>query len=184
MKEQVENLLKKGKEQVIAEQEQIIASNKQKRDNHLKSLGLVDEGEVVRTYYGIEVYGSKYDEEKKKYYTESQENIALDVTDEEYAEICKYFPPELATNTIKSKTGQSVTAQSTDAETTLKVIAQVVLWVGIVLSIILFIAGIAESPVLLLGIPIILLPSIVTWAFTKVFSNISLTLKEINEKTR
>ena len=92
MKEQVENLLKKGKEKVIAAQERKIASDKRKRDNHLISIGLIDEEKINRIYSDNEFFQSKFDEKKGKYYKE--EVVALEVTDDEYEEICRYFPPK------------------------------------------------------------------------------------------
>ena len=82
----VENLLK-------TERERIIASEKQKKDNHLISLGLTDEQKINRIYCDYTDQTEEfplYDDKKKRYY---KENFgALDVTDEEYNEICKYFP--------------------------------------------------------------------------------------------
>lgn len=83
MKQQIENLIGK-------EKERINASEKEKRDKHLISLGLTDEGKKIRQYIDYYSGNSKYDEEKKQYYIEI--SGALDVTDEEYLEICKYFP--------------------------------------------------------------------------------------------
>ena len=83
MKEQIENLVGK-------EKERINASEKEKRDKHLISLGLIDEGKTIRQYIDYYSDNSKYDEEKKQHYKEI--TGALDVTDEEYLEICKYFP--------------------------------------------------------------------------------------------
>jgi hypothetical protein len=82
MKEQIENLLR-------GEKERIIASEKEKRNNHLISIRLIDEGKSSRIYHAEN--GDKWDKEKGKWYTENL--VALDVTDEEYTEICKYFPP-------------------------------------------------------------------------------------------
>ena len=83
MKEKVEELIRN-------EKERIIASEKQKRDDHLISLGLIEEGKMNRIYQDEFSQEAIYDKEKEKYYTESA--VALDVTDEEYSEICKYFP--------------------------------------------------------------------------------------------
>ena len=57
-----------------------------RRKDHLISIGLVDEGKQEREYiYVSKLYApdSKYDQEKGKYYIER--NVALEVTDEEYA---------------------------------------------------------------------------------------------------
>jgi hypothetical protein len=83
MNQQIENL-------VVKEKERIIASEKEKRDKHLISIGLIDEGKTIRQYQDYYSNNSKYDEDKKQYYIEIAG--ALDVTDEEYLEICKYFP--------------------------------------------------------------------------------------------
>lgn len=62
----------------------------QRRNEHLISLGLVDENKIEK------VYGSAFDdnaikeEETGRYYIKRYG--ALKVTDEEYAEICKYSP--------------------------------------------------------------------------------------------
>ena len=85
MKKQVENLLR-------TEKERISASEKQKRDKHLISIGLIDkEKKTGRNYRESYADGTKWDPDKGLFYKESFG--ALDVTDEEYAEICKYFPP-------------------------------------------------------------------------------------------
>lgn len=83
MKQQIENLLGK-------EKQRINASEKEKRDKHLISLGLIDEGKEIRQYVDYYSENFKYDEEKKQYYKDIV--VALDVTDEEYLEICKFFP--------------------------------------------------------------------------------------------
>ena len=181
MKKEVEDLLKKG-------QEQKNAFEKQKRDKHLISIGLIDKEKASRIYSGHYYSTSEFnlhDPEKKQSYKEVFG--ALDVTDEEYAEICKYFPPKSTTTQTKLKSTQ----QSATAEETLSLIAGIVLAIGIVVSAILLLIGVRMvieyeygGWLFLLGIPIILLPSITTWAFTKVFSNISLTLKEINKKVK
>lgn len=60
------------------------------RNEHLISLGLVDEELSKKEYTSYYSNSTKYDEEKKLYYIER--NVAIEVTDEEYAEICKYYP--------------------------------------------------------------------------------------------
>lgn len=83
MKQQIENLVGKEKERMIA-------SEKEKRDKHLISLGLIDEGKTIRQYIDNYSENSFFDKEKNQRYIEIVG--ALDVTDEEYLEICKYFP--------------------------------------------------------------------------------------------
>jgi len=103
MKEQVENFLR-------TEKERIMASEKQKRDNLLISIGLVDKEKSSRIYSNVNYETSEYklyDAEKKAYYKESF--AALDVTEEEYLEICKYLPTE------KTKVGKRYPALRTIA---------------------------------------------------------------------
>ena len=106
MKEQIENLLR-------TEKERIIASEKQKRENHLISIGLIDKQKISRIYSDYNYQTSEfplYDEEKKEYYKESFG--ALDVTNEEYIEICKYFPPKSHIFGKNSKLGKEYPALS------------------------------------------------------------------------
>ncbi len=73
------------------------ASELKKRDEHLISLGLVDES---RSTCGIKYLdnwnGSKecqWDDKKGKYYIKTEVPAAIEVTDEEYEEILKYSSP-------------------------------------------------------------------------------------------
>lgn len=71
----------------------------QKKDKHLISIGLIDDSSAEKIY----VQGS-FTEENAKYYNYFKDDKgwyqygkgikALQVTDEEYAEICKYSPSE------------------------------------------------------------------------------------------
>jgi Zn-dependent protease with chaperone function len=81
--------------------------------------------------------------------------------------------------------------KNANAETVLTIIAKIMLWLGIITSIILFIIGIIlsiideEIGVLLILSSLIVLPtSFLTWAFLKVIVNISNSLKELNQKTK
>lgn len=75
-----------------------------KRNDHLRLLGLTDDTKKVMPIYSKQEFtGSKYDEVAKKYYTNK---AAIEVTDAEYAEICKYDSKPQSTlekneNTIK-----------------------------------------------------------------------------------
>lgn len=79
-----------------------------------------------------------------------------------------------------------------NAEKTLSIVANIVLWMGIVSSIILFIVAIIYlddydtrdyGVMLLIAIIPSVLSTLIIWALLKVFCNISLNLKEINSKT-
>jgi len=86
---------------------------------------------------------------------------------------------------IVRRAGQHTNGRNSNApEQTLSTIATITLGIGIIASIILFFVGISEEPLLLLGIPIFMLPILMYWAFVKVFVNISMSLKEINQKTK
>jgi hypothetical protein len=84
MNEKVKNLIQQ-------EKERLDVSKKQMRDKHLMSLGLIDENKSDRKYQGYFSESAIWDGEKQMYYTGT--DYALDVTDEEYDEICKYFSP-------------------------------------------------------------------------------------------
>ena len=147
MKEQVENLLENKKKQIIADK-------KQKKDDHLIRIGLFSE----RTYHGI------------------LEKKALDVTDEEYAEICKYFP-------LHSYNGKE---NKNMAERILKVIAITILIMSVITfitcSILLYFYAVDLEEFLFSFGGFIF--SFITWAFLRVICNISNNLRELNEKTK
>ena len=177
MKWQIVNLLR-------SEKERIIASEKEKRDNHLISLGLIDEEKSSRKYQNYFSEEAKFDEQKQLYYKGI--DVALEVTDEEYAEICKYFPP--------SKVGvkSSEVGIKSGAETTLNVIATIVLIGGIIGALICLFTitwidvGWEETkfnPIGFITALSTLLVSLTIWASLSVLSNISISLKEINSKT-
>lgn len=83
MNQKVENLINQEKDRLEKYRNQM-------RNNHLKSLGLFED-KMERVYLDYNDGSAKIDEETKKYYIENP--IVLEVTDEEYNEICKYFPP-------------------------------------------------------------------------------------------
>jgi hypothetical protein len=174
MNKKVENLIKQ-------EKTRLGISERQRRKNHLMSIGLIDESKTERKYQDYGIASSKYDEEKRMYYVEVAG--ALDVTDEEYEEICKYFPP----------TKEEVILQ-TRAENTLDIIANVTLICGIICTLIcLFTIGFVDngyssdkefSPMGLATTIGILISSLITWATLKVFCGISINLRKINSKIK
>ncbi len=64
-----------------------------KRGEYLISLGLIDETRKVKVYYKSKPKSHTdnfiYDDEKKAYYKIT--DAPIDITDEEYAELCKYY---------------------------------------------------------------------------------------------
>jgi hypothetical protein len=180
MKEQIENLLR-------TEKERIVASDKKKRDSHLISLGLIDKEKSGRIYYSEDGYSwasgdIHLDKEKNEYYKGI--DVALDVTDEEYMEICKYFPP--------SKADMKEVGIKSGAETTLSVIATIVLIGGIIGTLIclftitwVYNPSWGEkvfNPIGFITTMSLLLVSLTIWASLSVLSNISINVKEINSK--
>lgn len=164
-------------EELISKKQEEIKSEKQKRrENHLIRLGLTADG-TQRKY--MEYYTNspdcKWDEEKQMYYIGSA--VAIDVTDEEYAEICKYYP-EGETNVVENETY--------GAENTLKTIAGIILGIGIIATFIFIITVFATGMpfVIVLGAVILFLIILGSWAILRCFANISITLKEIKAKIK
>ena len=186
---QVENFLRDEKERVESllrdEKERIIASDKQKRDNHLISIGLIDKAKTNRIYSGetgYDPYNNTYDEEKKKFFSEAL--VALEVTDEEYEEICKYFSPTL------TQTQKEILKTATAAENTLNVIAIIVLVCGIIgalicLSTIAFVGRYNDFEPIGFVVSIgVLLTSLITWAILRIICEIAINLRQINNKAK
>lgn len=145
---------------------------KAERDRVLKEAGLF---ETEITYRDTLTYECQnYDKEKKKYYGETTK--VLEVTDEEFAEISKYV------GALKTEL-----PLDNGAEVTLNIIATIFLILGIiatVICIVLWAIGLWEG-FSLIGLTTtiaILFGSLTIWATLKVFSTISLTLKQINSK--
>ena len=72
------------------------AKELKQREEHLISLGLIDEEKTKRGIVYLDNWdgtrGWKFDNEKNKYYKEDYVPAAIEVTDEEYQEILKYAP--------------------------------------------------------------------------------------------
>ena len=68
------------------------AEQKRKRDEHLISLGLVDESKTIKekTYFSYNLEGCKRD--NTGFYKEMIKYTPIDITDEEYEELLKYSP--------------------------------------------------------------------------------------------
>lgn len=173
MNEKVENLIKQEKEHLHILKQQM-------RDNHLISLGLIDESKTFRKYQNYYSESAKLDEGNQKFYTESVG--ALDVNEEEYAEICKYFPPNLQKNEIFNN--------PTAGERTLDIITIIVLVCGIICTFICLVTLVFVNKygdfgegfniigfIISLGV---LLTSLTTWSILRVFSEIAANIRQIN----
>jgi len=186
--EKVENLIKQEKERIEnqnkQEKELLDTSKKQMREEHLKSLGLIDENKTSREYIAYYREGLKKEPETGKYYVEV--SGALDVTDEEYEEICKYFPPNQPEKGIFKNVA---VAGSTFAETTLNIIAIIVLVCGIIGTLIcLFMFTTSDygdfNVIGFISSIGILLTSLTIWAVLRIFCEIAINVRQINNKTK
>ncbi|MBQ9434537.1 MAG: hypothetical protein IJU33_00210 [Bacteroidales bacterium] len=87
MNPQVAEFIEKQKEKVI-----------KRKEAHLRKLGLIDSEKSEKQYASANL--PAWEREQKGYVNYDENgyyrvvNQALNVTDEEYAEICKYCPPE------------------------------------------------------------------------------------------
>lgn len=116
----------------------------------------------------------RWDQEKNKYYKEIA--VPIEVTDEEYEEICKYFP----------ENNVPVDNASYGAENTLKTMATIILAIGLLSALVLvfLIFGGVLPPIAFLYDIILFLTVLAFWAILRCFANISVTLKEINAKIK
>lgn len=109
------------------------AEEKKRRDEHLVSLGLVDESKTVRgrkySRFWSEEY-EQYDGDKDMFFCEKEVYAPLEVTDEEYKEILKYAPE----NVVKCDVGKS---SGTNWGGVIKVMAYVYLIVGVIANLFL-----------------------------------------------
>jgi hypothetical protein len=180
--------MNKQLEEFIAQKKEKINHSKiEKRNKHLIELGLIDKSKTKREYYDAwnADPGLIYDETEKKYYIETP--VPLEITDEEYDEVCKYCSTPTTREDNVSKNSE---------EGTLRAVATIILIGGIISSIVfLFATGSStfydeygqrvKTVTNWLNIFLAfatLFASVVTWAVLRVISNISETLKEIKNK--
>lgn len=172
----------KVQELIAKRQEEIKAAKLSKRNEHLARLGLA-EG-IKKTYvdnYTIWDPKYKYDHAAEKYYIETYEK-AIDITDEEYDELCKYFPED-----EDNVTSCSNNEEPKRAENTLRAIANFILGTGILCSIVYVIFVIsAKLPVMsyLISVILLFMACLVSWAILKCIADMSATLKEIKAKMK
>ena len=166
MNKLVEEFIEK-KEKEILDQKEIQKEKKlERRNNHLIKLGIVDQTKIKKT--GNFYYEDSYD--------------ALDVSDEEYALICKYAPEEQ-----KIEKDEEDIAIAKDREKALRSVADTVLFISIVVCVALSLIGLIISEGHFFGMYfayaiIILISSIIIRSVAHVLANISSTLKKINAK--
>ena len=109
------------------------AEEKKRRDEHLVSLGLVDESKTVRgrkySRFWSEEY-EQYDGDKDMYFCEKEVYAPLEVTDEEYCEILKYAPENVVKCDVEKTSG-------TNWGGVIKVMAYIYLIVGVIANLFL-----------------------------------------------
>lgn len=118
---------------------------KKQRDEHLISLGLIDESKtkVERILFDDyakavnnypELYDDvKYDNTLNKYYIDKEEKFPIKVTEEEYQELLKYIPKENE-KTTKQKPNRVVSGKLTNLNVLFTVLAIIFLILGIILT--------------------------------------------------
>lgn len=83
------------------------------KEQYLLSLGLIDEekSSYKKTYKDEWEDGCLWDEDKEQWYKEESDIVLLDISDEEYQTLLKYYPPTecLVGNTAKDKTTTEIT---------------------------------------------------------------------------
>ena len=154
------------------------AKEREARDKHLVSLGLINEDESVRVYSDIFDQNEgfvRYDKTEKKYYKDVKV-VPVSVSDEEYEEIQKV---SAAPTTIEDETVEN------GAEKFLGVINGIVLAVSIIAAVILALVAMleAEGALFFIGFGVLLV-GLISWAIVKVMLNISNNLHRINSKLK
>lgn len=83
---------------------------KKQRDEHLISLGLIDESKtkVERILFDSFKDGAKYDSSLKKFIVENVTTFPIDITEDEYQELLKYTSKTEDTQKIESKQNQDI----------------------------------------------------------------------------
>lgn len=153
------------------------AKEKEARDKHLISLGLIKE--TFREYSPTGSYEYpylNYDSEKKSYYSEKK--IPVSVTDEEYEMIKKYAAISAPKKEVELDNG---------AEKFLGVVNGILLAISIIATLALLIVA-ADTyrggGYFVLGAISLLLLSLITFASIKVILNVSNNLHQINSKMK
>ena len=173
MDELVQDYLEKAKTAVAAEESK-------KRNKHLISLGLYHTERVYGPYGGKFLL---YDKEQKRHYYEKK--IPVEVTNEEYAEICKYASRNKVEEDIPEE--PKVKEVSNSAERILGGFNTFLLCVNILMAIVVLVGAISTGEMMPVGMAIlvailIVAGAILVWATVKVCLNISNNLHEINAK--
>lgn len=177
MNDKVQQLIEKK----IKEQEQAKLKSeedrKARRDQHLVALGLHgDKQENIWTTHRVS-QSQYYSAERNMFYSFGYK--PLELTDEEYAELCKYYPENGGFDKKES------VIENTASEKTLKTVAGIVLGLGIIFCLILVIVAFSFDMGILAFLAIPCLLSILsTWALYRCITNMSFTLRQIDRKLK
>lgn len=165
----------KVEELISRKKEEIKNQTLKKRRQHLIKLGLVSDERIIQYQDNWDNSPEcKWDREKNKYYKEIA--APIEVTDEEYEEICRYFPED----------NVPVENETYGAENTLNTMATIILVIGLLSAFVLIflIFGGVLPPIAFLYDIILVLTVLASWAILRCFANISVTLKKINAKIK
>ena len=151
----------------------------EKRNAFLISLGLIDEEKSIikwsKTFRDSEDNSEypNYDEKKDMYYRGTK--VAIEVSDEEYAELLRLNPQK----------APEIKELSRSAESLLGTLNSLFLLVGVAIAIILVIMGFSNSQLIMVIYGVVILISVlVYWAACRVFLNISNSLFNIEQNQR
>ncbi len=159
---------------------------KKQREEHLLNLGIVDNSNVTKKYCSKDLlewqrkeYGYIYHDENG-YFRYNENPVALDISDEDYAEICKLCPPE----SNKIEANESKLESNSFAENVVTVLAWILLLIGVVGGL-AFMINAGESYDFnwsLFGTGIgLLLSCSISWGVLLVLANISRKLDLLNK---
>ena len=179
MDELVKKFLDEAKVKENEAIEKAAQKNKEERDEFLVSLGLI-KGTERKWRQNIGHPYVNWDAEKKMYYYDAPK--AVEVTDEEFAEIQKYAKYH---KTEESSTEEEELPYDNTAERTLNTINKIMLTLAIIGGVIVFFIALAEEEYgMLLWALVAVFGYLIVWAIVKVYINISNNLHSLNEKIK
>lgn len=186
-----------------AQKKNLSASKRAEREKHLVEIGLIDENKCHYTdFFGNTITKKQYDGFIESGGLAYEKKVAIDVTDEEYAEICKYAPEKNMLDEVDARAEKNMVNEvDVRAERVIMKFAHAVKIIGVILWIILALIGLIVGLVVadstwdfsvglfmasFLGGAfsgfVCWLVCYLAWAVLKVFTNISNTLYRIEEK--
>lgn len=173
MNERVQLLIDKRKKELDEER-------KNRREKYLIELGLYKEEKETIWSEKVEMTPEwKYDSEKAGYYKEVVRKKAIDISDEEYDTLCKFYPETVyGNNEVDSDHTEDIAPVNCKTERALIVLSKVILIGGMLTAVVL----IAFYYVSLSDVISLLFIIFVSWALLRCLADMSITLKEIKKK--